>query len=58
METFREIFSEVLRDGLVSRTSGINSSVGSEFRQISTTVPARFKVFSESAFMAVRDYGS
>jgi hypothetical protein len=43
-------------DGLLSGTLAVNSSVRSEFREISATVSTGFKVFGESAFVAVRNY--
>jgi hypothetical protein len=41
----------------MTRRLTIYSAIGSELREISTTVSTRFKVFSEGAAVRVGDYG-
>src|ERR1043165_7851887 len=54
MERFTEVFSKILRDCSPTGASAFYSSIRSEFTDISTTIPTRFK-FVESAVVGKRN---
>jgi len=46
METFAEVFGEILRDSFSSGAAALYSAIGSEFANVSSAISTRLKVFS------------